>query len=531
MIPKKNIDRLLLIGLSGTLIIGLYLFITNINAFFLADDFFIINNIKNNGIFGLWTIRDRFFRPVISTSIFIDYKIWGLNPIGYNLSNLLHHIANSLLVCYISFLALKKIPLTKTYIPIITGLIYFILPSHSEAVVWIAGRTDVIATFYCLLTIAAYATYTLHAPQKPLYFILSLIFLGLALASKESSLTIPVLLIFYEVFMYFTHKEKKRLSTSVIKISLIIALFILYFIIRYLCLGELLGGYGSEKHLNFTLLLLFKNIILYTVRTLLPMTFGMSNRLFLVFLIISGIYIFKIRKDKKLLLLSLILLASFLITVLPSLNLGLHPKETQGERFLYLPSVFICILIPLIIHQLLTNKIAFYGVIITHLLFYGYYLRININNWNKASQTSYTLLQSLQEIPAPEKDGKVYITSLPDNYKGAYIYRNGLPAAVALFKEKLTITIPPSKIIILLLHNIKNTDNYIDITTNNTTISLKQSHKYTYIWEDERKDIQNNLAKYCRLTPKGPAAYEIQLTSLTPEDIILYYSKQKLVRL
>lgn len=42
--------------------------------------------------------REVSYRPLNTLSYFIDYRLWGLNPLGYHFTNLTIHILNALLV-------------------------------------------------------------------------------------------------------------------------------------------------------------------------------------------------------------------------------------------------------------------------------------------------------------------------------------------------------------------------------------------------------------------------------------------------
>jgi len=91
----------------GTLILyillSLIIYSTIINSFFLADDFTWVYQIKTRGIFGVWTTApDVFFRPIISILLFLDYQIWGLNPVGYHLTNIIFHGISCFFVYFIS---------------------------------------------------------------------------------------------------------------------------------------------------------------------------------------------------------------------------------------------------------------------------------------------------------------------------------------------------------------------------------------------------------------------------------------------
>ena len=68
-----------------------------------------------------------------------------MNPKGHHLTNVLFHIANTLLLLYLLFSA------TGNYWRIMFVAAFFALhPLHVESVPWIAERKDVPSTFFML---------------------------------------------------------------------------------------------------------------------------------------------------------------------------------------------------------------------------------------------------------------------------------------------------------------------------------------------------------------------------------------------
>ena len=51
-----------------------------------------------------WNIWDHhnYWRPVFSISLALDYSLWGLNPLGFHLTNILLHAANTTCLLYTS---------------------------------------------------------------------------------------------------------------------------------------------------------------------------------------------------------------------------------------------------------------------------------------------------------------------------------------------------------------------------------------------------------------------------------------------
>ena len=79
------------------------------------------------------------WHPVTWLSLMLDYQIFGLNPSGYHLINLLFHVMNTVLL----FLIFRR--MTKTLWPsAFVAALFAIHPLHVESVAWIAERKDVL---------------------------------------------------------------------------------------------------------------------------------------------------------------------------------------------------------------------------------------------------------------------------------------------------------------------------------------------------------------------------------------------------
>lgn len=135
-----------------------------VESFFLSDDFNWVYQVKTRGPLGVWTTPpDVFFRPLVSLTLFFDYQIWGLNPVGYHLTNIFFHGLNGFLVYQLSRLLFRGAKLAGKFVTIfsiLSAFIFIILPSHVEAVTWIAARSDVIATSFGLAAFCCYLKYT-----------------------------------------------------------------------------------------------------------------------------------------------------------------------------------------------------------------------------------------------------------------------------------------------------------------------------------------------------------------------------------
>ena len=84
----------------------------------------------------------------------LDCQLYGLKPAGHHLTNLLFHIANSLLL----FGLLQRLTGALWRSALVAAL-FALHPLHVESVAWVSERKDVLSAFFFLLTLWAYARY------------------------------------------------------------------------------------------------------------------------------------------------------------------------------------------------------------------------------------------------------------------------------------------------------------------------------------------------------------------------------------
>ena len=128
------------------------------------------------------------WHPMTWFSHMLDFEIYGGDPLGHHLTNLLFHIANTLLL----FGVLLKIT-GALWRSALVATLFALHPLNVESVAWVAERKNVLSTFFWLITMWAYADY---AKQKAVgAYLLVLLFLVLGLMAKPMLVTLPFVLI------------------------------------------------------------------------------------------------------------------------------------------------------------------------------------------------------------------------------------------------------------------------------------------------------------------------------------------------
>src|SRR5207249_9684110 len=97
------------------------------------------------------------YQPLSWVTLAIDYLLWGLNPLGYHLTNLIIHTANAIFVYFISrqlistalSIANDKESWRLSLSAAFAALLFAIHPLRVESVAWATVRRVVL--FWCFL--------------------------------------------------------------------------------------------------------------------------------------------------------------------------------------------------------------------------------------------------------------------------------------------------------------------------------------------------------------------------------------------
>ena len=576
--PKISFYSIILIVIIA--LTGFIAYSNILNSFFLSDDFVLIALLSKLGPFGLWFNQQHgqslFFRPLLGLISFLDYKIWGLNHFGYHLTNFGFHLANSFLVGSIAFLFSLNLRLDlklKRFIPYFAGFIFLLLPSHSEAVSWISARTDVIATFFALLSFSIYLipiNYPNLTPSSsppyqpgtktpsnsPHYqggvrggkTLISLTAFLAALLCKESIVSFPGLIIAYELYQY-SQTKSRNIKKPLINCLLYIAVLGFYFIWRYLKLGTLVGGYGEGIHLKFNPIQILYNLIIYPSRSFLSaqfnssLTFWIINFIGLVLISIFAVIVsyYRHQFQSNIPQTLLLIIVGFWICVLPAINVSVSPFDSQGERYLYWASSFTSIYIALIFTILVSHFQL--CLILSSILLVSLGLSLNTvnQNWKFAGEISESLLSSLQKMPIESP----IITTIPDNFRGAYLYRTGLIQGLYLFdlnnrfnvqfeqkstdKPFETVRFYSNNILLVMMNTLREpSDKIIVNSPQPNQYQFQLSNPQTLFFPTPKNTL---VTKDYQVSDVQPQSYTLTLNNPNRFQDLLLYSSGEFVKL
>jgi len=99
-------------------------------------------------------VHDYNWIPLTWWSLMLNSNLFGIGPSGYHITNVLLHVANTLLL-----FATLAAATGNTSRSAFVAALFAIHPLHVESVAWVAERKDVLSVFFGLLSLRAYVGY------------------------------------------------------------------------------------------------------------------------------------------------------------------------------------------------------------------------------------------------------------------------------------------------------------------------------------------------------------------------------------
>jgi Tfp pilus assembly protein PilF len=132
------------------------------------------------------------YRPTAILSYAIDYAIWGLNPFGYHLTDIMLHVVVSVM----TFALVRRLS-GNLLVAWLGAVLFAIHPVHIENVPAIARRHDAIAMVFMYISMFLFLrNYGAKTPSR-LVTTLSLVSFAIALGAKEIAPIFPILVAGY----------------------------------------------------------------------------------------------------------------------------------------------------------------------------------------------------------------------------------------------------------------------------------------------------------------------------------------------
>ena len=183
-----------------------------LNGGFIWDDDVMLRNnpyVKSpGGLYYIWcSTRLPDFFPLTSTSLWLEWRLWGMHAAGYHLTNVLLHAASAVVLWRV----LRRLAVPASWL---VALLFAVHPVNVESVAWITERKNTLSMVCYLLSLLFYLRFdervivqspkskvqsqnpasrnTQHATR---FYLLSLAAFLLALLAKTSVVMMPFVLL------------------------------------------------------------------------------------------------------------------------------------------------------------------------------------------------------------------------------------------------------------------------------------------------------------------------------------------------
>ncbi len=356
-VNKKN---KLKIYLSLLILIPLVLYIRTVDFHFVKFDdediivrhFDTIKDLKNislafNHDLYMDTTGTAYYRPIPVVSFMIDAQIGGEEPWIYHLTNIILHIITVMVL----FFFLQKLHI-KQEIAFLLTLFFSIHPLFANAVAWVPGRVELLFGLFSLLCCVTYIEY-FNSHKKSWFFLHSFLFL-LALYSKETAVTLPILIL---SLSYFTLKGKIKLKEIIPFLAVWSFSGLLFYCMRHNVIKvnpdpELSGAIPFIKNLPAFPITFGKFFIPYNLNTL-PLFDTASLVLGAIVLIAFTSIIIKYNKSER----GIVILGViwFMVFTIPPMLVRVYLAEFNfeySEFRTYLPAIGILIVLGILANEL-----------------------------------------------------------------------------------------------------------------------------------------------------------------------------------
>jgi len=298
-----------------------------------------------------------YWRPTFTAWHILNFRLFGANPYGWHVMNLLLHTG----VCVLSYFLLRRWNIAPMLACAI-ALIFAVHPVHVESVAWISGSPDLLFALAFLGSLWFAQNYADKNKINDLIF--SLLLYAAALGAKEIGLL--CLPIYFVIF--FTGREKEKgVKFFDVRSFAFVAVAVVYFFTRLSVLGMLSRPPEDAASFGEAILSVPAIFVFYLRQIFFPYWLSVNYPLhsvsqisvinfvlpLIISLVVLGAIYYLARRSKAGALAAML----FLLPLIPVMNAAFFPPaQLVHDRYLYLPLLGILMLLALFAARFVKEK-------------------------------------------------------------------------------------------------------------------------------------------------------------------------------
>jgi len=195
---------------------------------FVWDDTIITGAEPVEAVSGLWRIwlspreieGEKHYWPLVYTTFWLEHKLWGFDPVGYHVVNVLLHCINSLLVWRLMW----RLGVPGAWF---IAAVFAVHPLHVESVAWVIERKDLLSALFYLSAVAVWLPFVQPPPARVHAdaalpsaaasrgrYLLALVLFVAGMLSKSIVITLPAALLILALVLLRTLRLPPRTPES-----------------------------------------------------------------------------------------------------------------------------------------------------------------------------------------------------------------------------------------------------------------------------------------------------------------------------
>jgi len=413
-------------ALVACLAIGVAVFAPILHAWFVTDDWeflILVGTAKSVAVCFAPIVR-RYLRPIVMALFYVNYHLFGLNPVPFHLTIVVLHCLNAWFVCLLA----ERLGLSRL-VALGAALIFLVFAGHSEAVSWLGGQSETVAT---VLLIPALLLFDrgLTAERSALPMAGACLLVALSVLGKETAVIGPGLFLAYGAALLLSGPafvdRRRTIARTLTAVAVSGGIVVLYLGFRVWMFGTLAGTYPEVAP---------PQIMLAESRAFLLRAFLPAGRA-LAFIWVHGydllligavalwlVFLFIRRPDTKRPLLFLVL--GVAIGLAPVLPTSISVVDTVTERYVYMATVFSSILMAWVVERLCGGRraLAVAAILVIAAVNLVVLERAN-RGWVAVGELSRTVTgEMIERVRAAQPTTRAFVLNVPDTAGGKFVVR------------------------------------------------------------------------------------------------------------
>ena len=406
---------------------------------FLGDDFAYIGRFYHlplgewPGLFvrdwsgGIWGYQLPELRPFAALTFLVDTRLWGVNPIGYHVTNLLLDAGCACLVTLIVW----RLHRTVLWAGCAAGILFAWHPAHAEPVAWITGRVDLLGTLAYLAGFFASGCYLREGAARR-WLAAAWLAYGIGCFSKEFCHTLPVAVLLWWL-VYRPPGRGRQLALLFGGFVVVAAVFVLC---RRIAFGpgsggvaalNLFSGAYAERQMDY--LRWFLPPLYHFGRDYRPLLAAIAPLLVVESLLVSvavlALWHWQGPATVRWRAVTFYGFVWYAVATLP-----LAAASYFSPRHLYLATAGLAIAAGLLVATLAARRWLACGLVVLAALFCSSRFQHAVAPWRHAAKLSERVAGEVARVAAQLRPGEVLLIDVPDVHEGVWLWSWAAPFAL-----------------------------------------------------------------------------------------------------